>query len=97
MQLQRRQEIVEEIQSKILSAEPLTDQDQKNIRRYGIRLTFKPKKKQRTQPNGGCENGVNCGERFKQIKEGELLTYLRNGWQIVHKLETGEVIVMAKT
>jgi len=98
MELQRRQEIVEEIQSKILSAEPLTDQDRENIRHYRIRLGYKPpKKKQQTQPNGGCENGVNCGEQFKQIKEGELLTYLRNGWQIVHKLETGEVIVTVKT
>ena len=94
MELQKRQEIVEEIQSKILSAQPLTDQDRENITRYRIRLGYKPpKKKQRTQPNGGCENGVNCGEQFKQIKEGELLTYLRNGWQIVHRLAKDEVIV----
>ena len=43
-----------------------------------------------------CPDGEHC-KRFERIKEGELLTYLRNGWQIVHKLETGEVIVMAKT
>ncbi|MCW4053304.1 MAG: hypothetical protein NWE84_00070 [Candidatus Bathyarchaeota archaeon] len=55
MELQRRQEIVEEIQSKILSAKPLTDQDRENITRYRIRLGYKPpKKKQQTQPNGGC-------------------------------------------
>ncbi|MDH5782837.1 MAG: hypothetical protein OEZ35_04130 [Candidatus Bathyarchaeota archaeon] len=97
MELQRRQEIVEEIQSKILSAKPLTDQDRENITRYRIRLGYRPpKKKQRTRPNGDCENGVNCGERFEKIKEGELLTYLRNGWQIVKETNNGKEVIVRK-
>ena len=30
---------------------------------------------------------------FEQINETQLLSYLKAGWQIVHKLETGELIV----
>jgi len=94
MELKKRQDIVEEIQSKILSGEQLTDEDRKNWRRLSIRLGKKaPKKKQQTQPNGNCENGHNCGERFEQIKEGELLTYLQQGYEIVHNLQNGELII----
>jgi len=32
-------------------------------------------------------------ETFEQINESQLLRYLRDGWVIVHKLESGEVIV----
>lgn len=39
-----------------------------------------------------CANGEHC-ERFKQIREAELLLYLQNGWQIVHNLQNGNVIV----
>lgn len=99
MELQKRQETLEEIQSKILSGEPLTDQDRENWRRYRIRLGYKPKKQKRKRKekvdsnDEDCPDGEHCGERFKQIKEGELLTYLRNGWQIVHRLVNDEVIV----
>jgi integrase len=51
------------------------------------------RKRQRTEPNGGCKNGVNCGERFEQIPEANLLEYLRQGYTIVHRLQGGEVIV----
>jgi hypothetical protein len=69
------------------------------------RYTFKPDlqkllkriEKESNEENTDCPDGVHCGEQFKQIKEKELLRYLRNGWQIVHKLEMGEVIVRAKT
>jgi len=92
MALQRRQEIVEEIQSKILSGEPLTEEDRQKIKTHGIRLTYKPKK--RILQNGGdCTDGVNCGEVFEQINEGDLLAHLREGWQIIHRLQNGEVIV----
>jgi integrase/recombinase XerD len=39
-----------------------------------------------------CENG-HCGETFEQIKESDLLAYLRNGWTIVHRLQSGDVIL----
>jgi hypothetical protein len=38
-------------------------------------------------------NGGDCGEEFEQIQESQLLSYLKAGWQIVHRLESGEVIV----
>jgi len=52
------------------------------------RLASKPKKV-KTETNGGGD----CGETFEQIRESQLLTYLKAGWQIVHRLESGEVIV----
>jgi site-specific recombinase XerD len=44
--------------------------------------------RRQTQANGG-----DCGEEFEQIQESQLLSYLKAGWQIVHRLESGEVIV----
>jgi len=52
------------------------------------------KMRNENQTNGGqaCANG-HCDETFEQIPESQLLTYLKAGWQIVHRLESGEVIV----
>jgi integrase len=38
-------------------------------------------------------NGGDCGENFEQISEAQLLSYLNAGWQIVHRLANGKVIV----
>lgn len=38
-------------------------------------------------------NGGSCAEEFEQIKENELLSYLKGGWQIVHRLSDGQIIV----
>jgi hypothetical protein len=105
IQIQRRQEIVEEITSKMMSGEPLTQADRENVTHYGIKLTLKkplkevpfihPKRRRRhrTAHNGGCENGINCAERFEQIKETDILSYLQQGWTIIHRLSDGQVIV----
>jgi len=45
MELKKRQEVLEEIQSKIVNGEVLTDKDRENWRRYRVRLGFKPKKR----------------------------------------------------
>lgn len=45
MELKKRQEFLEEIQSKIVNGEALTEEDRKAWGRYRIRLGFKPKKK----------------------------------------------------
>ena len=37
--------------------------------------------------------GGDCGETFEQITEAQLLSYLKGGWQLVHRLASGEVIV----
>lgn len=39
-----------------------------------------------------CLNGQHCGE-FKEIGESELLAHLNQGWQIVHNLQNGRVII----
>jgi len=60
-----------------------------------IEEIIKARRKEGENPNNSendCPDGEHC-ERFEQIKEGELLTYLRNGWQIVHRLAKDEVIV----
>ncbi len=93
MELQKRQEIVETIMDKITSGEPLTEEDRESIKRYNIKLMRRPKHlKPKTKTNGGCVDGEHC-EDFRQIGETELLDYLKKGWQIVHNLQNGEVIV----
>ena len=101
IQIQRRQEIVEQLTSKMMNGEALTAEDKENIGRYGIKLTLKrtfktpfihPKRRRRhrTAHNGGS---VDCGEHFEQIKETDILSYLQQGWTIIHRLQSGEVIV----
>lgn len=91
MELKRRQEIVEEIQSKILAGEPLTEEDRQNVGHYGIRLT---KRRQLTKKEieDNCADGEHC-LHFEQIPESKLLGYLKEGWVMVHRLENGEVII----
>jgi hypothetical protein len=86
MELQKRQQIVEQITSKLMSGEPLTDDDRANMKRYSIQLREHAGK--RTVTDGG-----DCGEAFEQIDESQLLNYLKAGWTVAHKLANGEVIV----
>ena len=90
MELQRREEIKEEIYDKIMSGEPLADEDRENIKRYRIRLSRIVK--QNTN-NNDCANGHNCPATFTQINESELLSHLQQGYEIIHNLQNGEVIV----
>ena len=94
MEIQKRQEVVEQITSKMISGEPLTEEDKGNITRYKLRLYYKRAPK-RTEHNGGqdCPDGEHCGEEFEQINETQLLDYLRQGWVIVHKLGNGDVVI----
>lgn len=101
LELQKRNQVLERINSKIAGGEALTDEDRTDMVHYKIRLTYKPKelkydpKRRRFEhkESNDCTDGQHCGEEFEQIKEGNLLDYLRNGWAIVHRLENGEVIV----
>ena len=86
--MRKRQETSERIMSKIMSHEPLTDEDTADINRYNLQVREIRHRRRETQHNGG-----DCGEQFEQINETQLLSYLKAGWQIVHKLETGELIV----
>jgi len=40
-----------------------------------------------------CSDGEHCNEQFEEINESELLSYLRQGWRVAHKLENVRVIV----
>lgn len=40
-----------------------------------------------------CANGEHCSAEYEEIDEANLLSYLQNGWQIVHKLDNGNVII----
>lgn len=96
-ELQKRQEIVEELQGKFIAKEPFTEEDYANIKRYNIKIFARRTRqiekavKQSEDPND-CPNGHNCPE-FKEIPEAELLAHLSQGWQIVHNLQNGRVIV----
>jgi len=43
-----------------------------------------------TKADGGMAYGE---EEFQQINEAQLLAYLRDGWQSLHKLNSGQVII----
>lgn len=49
-------------------------------------------KENKAEDPNDCPNGHNCPE-FKKIPEAELLAHLNQGWQIVHNLQNGRVIV----
>jgi hypothetical protein len=85
--VRKRQEVSEAIMSKIMSGEPLNEEDRANIKRFNIKLAERATR--RTQHNGG--QVADC--EFEQISETQLLNHLQAGWQIVHKLSNGELIV----
>jgi len=89
MELQKRQEIVEELTSKLMAGESLTPEDHANIKRYHIRLM----RRKRKSINPDDCNGEHCNGQYEEINENDLLTYLRDGWQVIHNLRNGKVIV----
>lgn len=91
-ELEKRQQIVEELHAKIMAQEPLTEEDLERAKRYNIRLvTRRPKYRKEEEPND-CPDGEHC-ERFEEISEDNLLQCLKDGWQIVHNLQNGNVII----
>jgi hypothetical protein len=86
MELQKRQEVVEELTGKLMQGQPLSDEDIGNIKRYNIKLA--QRKTLATRHNGGS---IDCV--FEQIAETQLLSYLQAGWQVVHRLSDGQIIV----
>jgi hypothetical protein len=87
----KRQEVVTEIQAKLMSGEPLTTQDYDKIKAYGIKLGAR--RKPMPEKTEDCENGEHCEETFKQVPEAELLSHLKEGWKIVKELQSGEIIL----
>jgi hypothetical protein len=88
MQLKERQEVVERLNAKMMEGQPLNEKDKADMKRHGIAMPMFRKKAVKTEHNGG-----DCGEQFEQIKESQLLSYLKAGWTIVKELQNGEVIV----
>ncbi|MCJ7767866.1 hypothetical protein MUP79_05710, partial [Candidatus Bathyarchaeota archaeon] len=68
----------------------LTPEQREAAKRAGILM----RKAKNVSAPKDCTDGEHCGEGdFKQITEAELLQYLKDGWQITHKLTDGQVIV----
>jgi len=88
MAMQRRQEVLERLQAKWMSGEPLSPEERAEAEHHHIRLFKRAPKRTRTETNGG-----DCGEQYLQIPEDQLLEHLRAGWTIVKELKSGEVIV----
>lgn len=80
----QRQEAITQIQSKIMSGEPLTNDDRDKIKRFGIQLRSRAKKRPQ------CADGENCQ---KMVSEEELLTYLSQGWEVKAVLPSGKVVI----
>jgi len=94
IELKKRQEASERITAKVMAGEPLTQEDQEDVKRFGFRVG----RRRERMTDGGmpCEDGEHCGAQaheFKQIHESELLIHLQEGFVIVHKLSTGDLIV----
>jgi integrase len=86
IELEKRQKAVERIQAKIIDGERLNEEDRIDIKRYGIRLQQRARR--RTERDGGAD----CSE-YKEIDEGDLLSHLQNGWRVVHANSNGKVII----
>jgi integrase len=89
--IQKRQQISEQLTDKLMQGEPFTDEDRANIKRYGIRLRERAGRPMLSD-NADCPDGKNCPV-FKEVNESELLSHLRDGWRITHHLQNGKVII----
>ena len=67
----------------------LTPEQRELAKRAGWSLR-KPKTKPKKKD---CNDGTHCGETFKEINEGELLSHLQVGWKIEYKSQNGTVII----
>ena len=74
--------------------ESIPPEQRELMKKYGITMMRKERHIKAEEENSeDCPDGENCGEKFRQIGETELLKYLEQGWRIVHNLQNGEVIV----
>jgi hypothetical protein len=67
-----------------------TPEQQDFIKKHGT-MRFSRKKEQTRVKE--CKDGKHCGENFEQVKESDLLDYLKEGYEIVHKLANGDLIM----
>jgi hypothetical protein len=71
----------------------LSPEQREAAQKGGLRFQRRERMPKESEKEDACHDGEHCGETFTQIQETELLTYLRQGFQIVHKLANGEVII----
>jgi hypothetical protein len=83
----QRQEAITEIQSKLVSGEPLTETDRAKIKQFGIQLREKGKKK---PDKADCEDGSHCQ---KIVSEADLAKFLDEGWKVVATLPSGSIVI----
>lgn len=97
MEIKERQDVIQRLNAKQIAGEALNEEDRADMKRYGIPIPMFKKKAIKPEDFRGEikteTNGGDCGEQFEQISESQLLSYLKAGWQIVSKLQNGEVIV----
>ena len=86
MDLEKRQKAIEDLMA------GLTEEQKAQVSKYGLRLGLRKKTFEKRLSKKDCEDG-NCGEVFEQIPENELIGHLRNGWTIIHKLASGDLVV----
>jgi hypothetical protein len=67
----------------------LTPEQKETAARAGMRFHGKKAEKKTEK----CKDGEHCGENFKQVQESDLLGYLKEGYEIVHKLANGDLIM----
>jgi len=68
----------------------LTPEQKETAARAGIMRFARKKAEKKTEK---CPDGKHCGENFEQVKECDLLGYLKEGYEIVHKLANGDLIM----
>jgi hypothetical protein len=85
----QRQEAITEIQSKLVSGEPLTEGDRDKIKRFNIQVRSKSTAT-RKQHEKECEDGTHCQQI---VSEENLARYLSEGWKVVATLPSGKIVV----
>jgi hypothetical protein len=85
----QRQEAITEIQSKLVSGEPLTEGDREKIKRFNIQVRSKSTATRR-QDEKECEDSEHCQQI---VSEESLGDYLSEGWKVVATLPSGKIVV----
>jgi len=95
MEVQRRQEVLEKLQMKLMAGETLDPEDQANIRRFQIRFGKKVQGKYKLPKVDAAGAAIDNSilEEYDQIPEDQLLSRLKEGWMVAYKLASGEIIV----
>ena len=91
--LTRRTEALERLQEKSATGKELDAQDRANITKYQFRWSKKTYPVLPEPDGAGAGYDENVTAEFIQIHEEDLLSHLQGGWELVHKLANGEVII----